>query len=238
MEIALDALCISTESDVLWKRLWEGYNERSFLLEWSVHLIQRARELTLPDGLALASGLNEFAELQLTNWHTMMLDQLYQADADAQIRNEIKQSFENYHSSTPVSRNSDKRTTQPTTIDAHGQSHPQPVQILEGVPEFSPEFSGQWPRRLSQQEELYAQAMHNLRNRPEYFVSEFSGEQSYTHMSSEEREQALFHDLLYYRDKEKIQTSTRRMIEVFRVVQGFLCGLVAVLSLGVASTYL
>lgn len=234
MEIALEALRISTESDVLWKRLWEGYNERSFLLEWSIQLIQRARELTLPDGLALASGLNEFAELQLTNWHTMMLDQLYQADADAQIRDEIKQSFEKYHSSTPVSRDSDKWTTQPTMIDTHGQSHPQQVQILEGVPEFS----GQWPRRLSQQEELYAQAMHNLRNRPEYFVSEFSGEQSYTHMSSEEREQALFHDLLYYRDKEKIQASTQRMIEVFRVVQGFLCGLVAVLSLGVASTYL
>lgn len=232
LETALDALSISSPSEVLWKRLWEGYNERSFLLGWSIELIQRARGLSLPDSLALASGLNGFAELQLTNWHTMMLDQMYQKDADAQIQEEIKQNFL-YRSSIPVSRAFDRWTTQRPMVDAQGQSHPQPVQIFEG----GPEFAGQWPRRLSRQEEIYAQATHNLRNRPEEFVPEFQGEQSYAHLSSKDREQALFRDLIYDRDKETTLASEQTIIEANRAVQGFVFGLLAASALWFKSIY-
>lgn len=184
--------------------------------------MERAGEPSFPDGLALAFNLYDFAHLQLSNWHKMLLDQMYQADADAQLRDGILQSLEDYGLSGPISQESNKQTMRPNTKNRQSQYYSQPMHNLGNVPMFlRPSY-----RNLSPQQEAYAQAMQNLRNEPESFAPDFSRQKPCSHLSPEERQQALFRELLYYRDAKNILAPTNTMSFLFRAIPGFFFGLI------------
>lgn len=185
------------ESVALEKRLCDGYRERGFLLDWGLKLLARAEELKSPDGLALAGMLCEFGYEKLNTWHDMALHQAYQADADRQLRDGIMEDLLRHGSSTHTSLRVD---------------HPE---------------LWQWHIPLSPQRGLFARAMRTLRKDPEKFVPQLVGPQSYARVSREEREQALFRDLIYFNARDILLASDDRK-ETLSVA---LMGLSIVLSL-------
>lgn len=195
LENALDDVSTYSESHLPRKRLWEGYYDRVFLVDRSKQWVERAAGHRFPDKLALASGLYDFAHWQLSDWHMMMLDQMYEADADAQLRDDI--------------------TRQPSTVDVKGHANAQPVQSRGNMPELS----GQSLRHLSPQQNPYAQAMQDLRNEPGSFVK-FEPEQQSDALSSPEKQRAHFRDSLL-NDDETAWARMQRRKAVFRAVLAF-----------------
>lgn len=137
----------------------------------------------------------------------------------SQHENQLE-SLENF--SAPISLDSNEQTLQTKDGDAQGQYYPQSIHPFGNVPEFLKSSY----RHLSPQQEAYAQAMQNLRNKPESFAPDSARQKPCTHLSSEERHQALFRELLYYRDTENIRTRTNTRNFLFRFVQCFFCGLI------------
>ncbi|MCJ1466151.1 hypothetical protein MMC07_004770 [Pseudocyphellaria aurata] len=111
----LEGACDATtsESEALEKRLCEGYRERGFLLDWGLRILERAEELESPDGLALARTLCDFAYKKLNMWHIMALDQVYQADADHQLKAGIREDLHRHGSSTHISLESAEQILNP-----------------------------------------------------------------------------------------------------------------------------
>lgn len=125
----------------------------------------------------------------------MMLDQMYEADADSQLKDDI--------------------TRQISTVDVQGPANSQPVQSRGNMPELSGQSSG----HLSPQQNPYAQAIQDLRNEPGSFVKfepEFPWQQSDA-LSSPEKQRAHFRDSPFY-DDDTAWAHMQRRKSTFRAV--------------------